>query len=140
MEERICECALCYEGRHREATRRVLRSLNVAKIVGSYVSTLTGRSCELVAALERPQIDLCVVEEMRDDPVVRRNTLVTASRQSTTVVKGRKTVLACRLNDLRLDSRGAPFLLPLMKVAVVTVNKRLHLLLAYAQQRAVVTR
>ncbi|VDO92032.1 unnamed protein product [Heligmosomoides polygyrus] len=56
-------------GRHRGggATEQVQISRNVSRtrVASLNVGTLTGRSCELVEALERKRIDLCAVQETR---------------------------------------------------------------------------
>ncbi|VDP39746.1 unnamed protein product [Heligmosomoides polygyrus] len=54
-------------GRHRGATELVRKSRNVSRtrVATLNVGTLTGRSCELVEALERRRVDLCAVQETR---------------------------------------------------------------------------
>ncbi|EYC26930.1 hypothetical protein Y032_0009g431 [Ancylostoma ceylanicum] len=51
------------ERRHRGASRRVVKNHNVSKtrIATLNVGTLTSRSCELAAALERRRINICAV-------------------------------------------------------------------------------
>ncbi|VDO25240.1 unnamed protein product, partial [Heligmosomoides polygyrus] len=54
-------------GRHRGATELVRKSRNVGRtrVATLNVGTLTGRSCELVEALERRRVDFCAVQETR---------------------------------------------------------------------------
>ncbi|VDP10747.1 unnamed protein product [Heligmosomoides polygyrus] len=54
-------------GRHRGATELVRKSRNVSRtrVATLNVGTLTGRSCELVEALERRRVDFCAVQETR---------------------------------------------------------------------------
>ncbi|VDO19525.1 unnamed protein product [Heligmosomoides polygyrus] len=54
-------------GRHRGATELVRKFRNVSRtrVASLNVGTFTGRSCELVEALERRRVDLCAVKETR---------------------------------------------------------------------------
>ena len=125
------------ERRHRGASRRVVKEDNVAKtrIATLNVGTLTGRSCELAAALERRRIDICAVQETRWSGSKSKDIgcgykLIYHGSAGTR--SGVGVVVSERYRDAiaevqRFDDR-------LMKIVIATVELRLHFFSAYAPQ------
>ncbi|VDP23498.1 unnamed protein product [Heligmosomoides polygyrus] len=124
-------------GRHREATELVRKSRNVSRtrVATLNVGTLTGRSRELVEALEGRRVDFCAVQESR-----------WSCRKSRDMGPGFKAVLSGsprttsgvgiiafeRFRGLfvsaeRFDDR-------LMKIVVATKERLYHFFSAYAPQ------
>ncbi|KAL6728322.1 hypothetical protein Aduo_010103 [Ancylostoma duodenale] len=99
---------------------RIVKDHNVAttRIATLNVGTLTGRSCELAAALEHRRIDLCAVQETR-----------WSGTKSKEIGHGFKVVYngSPKTRNGRFDGR-------LMKVVIITANQRLHFFSAYAPQ------
>ncbi|EYC05841.1 hypothetical protein Y032_0080g1394 [Ancylostoma ceylanicum] len=112
---------------------RVVKDHNVAKtrITTLNATTLTGRSCELAAALEHRRIDLCAIQETRWSG----NKSKDIGHGFKVVYNGRNgvgIVVSQRFRDSiaevqRLDDR-------LMKVIVTMAEQRLYLFSAYAPQ------
>ncbi|KAL6742029.1 hypothetical protein Aduo_015229 [Ancylostoma duodenale] len=127
---------LC-ERRHRGASRRVVKDHSVAKtrIATLNVSTLTGRSCELAAALQRRRIDLCAVQETRWSGNKSKDTgcgFKVIYNGSPCTKNGVGVVVSDRFRNSiaevqRFDDR-------LMNVVIATVERRLYFISAYAPQ------
>ncbi|EYC44370.1 hypothetical protein Y032_0463g1909 [Ancylostoma ceylanicum] len=125
------------ERRHRGASRRVVEDFNVTKtrIATLNVGTLTGRSYELAAALQRRRIDLCAVQETRwsgsksKDIGCGFKIVYTGSKGTR---NGVGIIVSERFRDSiagveRFDDR-------LMKIVIVTLERRIHFFSAYAPQ------
>ncbi|EYC26827.1 hypothetical protein Y032_0010g984 [Ancylostoma ceylanicum] len=121
------------ERRHRGASRRVVMDQNVAKtrIATLNVGTLTGRSHELAAALQRRRIDLCAVQETR-----------WSGRKSKDIGGGFKIVYNGSSGTRNgvgviVSERFRDFIagtIRLTKIVIVTLGHRIHFFLAYAPQ------
>ncbi|VDO78489.1 unnamed protein product [Heligmosomoides polygyrus] len=124
-------------GRHRGATELVRKSRNVGKtcVATLNVGTLTGRSCELVEALERRKIDFCAVQETRWSCSKSRDigrgfkAVLCGSPRATS---GVGMIVSERFCDAiasveRFDDR-------LMKIVVAVEERRCHFFSAYAPQ------
>ncbi|VDP13440.1 unnamed protein product [Heligmosomoides polygyrus] len=102
-------------GRHRVATELVRKSRNVSRtrVATLNVGTLTGRSCELVEALERRRVDFCAVQETRTTCGVG---VIVSERFRDSIVSVE-----------RFDDR-------LMKIVVAAKERLYHFFSAYAPQ------
>ncbi|VDO19673.1 unnamed protein product [Heligmosomoides polygyrus] len=122
---------------HRGATELVRKSRNVSRTrVGTLnVGTLTGRSCELVEALERRRVDFCAVQETRwscrkSRDIGRGFKAVLCGSPRTT--SGVGIIVSERFRDSivsveRFDDR-------LMKIVVAAKERLYHFFSAYAPQ------
>ncbi|EYC04248.1 hypothetical protein Y032_0089g2307 [Ancylostoma ceylanicum] len=125
------------ERRHRRASRRVVRDLNVAKTRTATlnVGTLTGRSFELAAAVQHRRNDLCAVQETRWSGSKSKDIgcgfkVVYTGSEGTR--NGVGIIVSERFTDSiagveRFDDR-------LMKIVIVTLERHLHFFSAYAKQ------
>ncbi|EYC09242.1 hypothetical protein Y032_0061g3230 [Ancylostoma ceylanicum] len=116
---------------------RVVKDHNVAKtrIATLNVGTLTGRSCELTAALDHRRIDLCAVQKMRWYSNKSKDIghgIKVVYNGSPKTRSGVGIVVSERLRDStaevqRFDNR-------FIKVVVTTAEQRLHFFSAHAPQ------
>ncbi|EYC37918.1 hypothetical protein Y032_0757g2100 [Ancylostoma ceylanicum] len=116
---------------------RIVKDHNAAKtrIATLNVGTLTGRSCELAAALENRRIDLCAVQETRWSGNKSKDIghgFKVVYNGSPKTRNGVGIVVSQRFRDSiaevqRFDDR-------LMKVVVTTAEQRLHFFSTYAPQ------
>ncbi|VDO18766.1 unnamed protein product [Heligmosomoides polygyrus] len=124
-------------GRHRGATELVRKSRKGSRtrVATLNVGTLTGRSCELVEALERRRIDFCAVQETRwscrkSRDIGRGFKAVLCGSPRTT--SGVGIIVSERFRDSilsveRFDDR-------LMKIVVAAKERLHHFFSAYAPQ------
>ncbi|VDP12578.1 unnamed protein product [Heligmosomoides polygyrus] len=124
-------------GRHRGTIELVRKSRNVSRtrVATLNVGTLTGRSCELVEALERRGVDLCAVQETqwscrKSRDIGRGSKAVLCGSPRTT--SGVGTIVSERFRDSivsveRFDDR-------LMKIVVAAKERLFHFFSAYAQR------
>ncbi|EYC06532.1 hypothetical protein Y032_0075g943 [Ancylostoma ceylanicum] len=116
---------------------RVVKDHNVAKtrIATLNVGTLTGRSCELAAALEHRRMDLCAVQETRWSGNKSKDIghgFKVVYNGSPKTRNGVGIVVSQRFRDSIAEVQR--FNDRLMKVVITTAEQRIHFFSAYAPQ------